>query len=772
MIPSNPDFSYTQIQVYKDNSTLTATEGFNAIAYGFGDYESYAYSAGTNLAANNYLQVSNSVTRFDSPNACIEQESDFKIVLPFRAQDDRVIWQLDNNSAVEVTAPPRIFSATNGDLLFEYLYDANKTFPSIEEHSMSVTTTMPNTGSCIGRPIEYSFIFNSYPIPIASFDSLDQQCFDADIEFTDKSRSNIPDLEINRWQWDFGDGKTSTEQSPKHVYATSGEFIISLSAGIEAGCMSDPVFRRITIRPGINADFRINPVECITSQVVVLDLSTVENNLAAINSWSWDFGDNSPKVTTQIAKHTYAVPGTYSITLTVGTDNGCFSKPRIIQVVVKGLPKVDFTMPKVCINDVTARFVNNSTDADGNKLGLTFLWDFGDAGSPLNSSTDKDATHKYSEPGNYRVKLIVVTAEGCINESVKNFTVNGSDITARFDVANVNNLCSNNKVTITNNSFVDKGNLTKIVWIMDETKPDESVTDEDPVLGKTFDFSYPPATSNASRTYTIVARAYSGISCSQEFRQTITIYPSPNIVFGPIPPICVNSGVVRIDQGKEILGVPGRFKYSGPGITEEGIFDPLVAGPGTHILSYNYKTDSGCDEVKTQTITVFPIPVVTFTKDVFFYAGEQKRLDLTANGEGLTFKWQPSVNLDADNVQNPVVTAKGEMVYTVNISSSKGCTITEKIYVHVIPEIEMSNAFSPNGDGKNDTWVLKNIENYLSATVEIFNRYGQRVFFSKAFYKPFDGNYKDQPLPVGTYYYIINPNNGRKILTGPLTIIR
>jgi gliding motility-associated-like protein len=67
---------------------------------------------------------------------------------------------------------------------------------------------------------------------------------------------------------------------------------------------------------------------------------------------------------------------------------------------------------------------------------------------------------------------------------------------------------------------------------------------------------------------------------------------------------------------------------------------------------------------------------------------------------------------------------------------------------------------------------LKNIEIYLNSTVEIFNRYGQRVYYSKGFYKPFDGNYKDQALPVGTYYYLINPNNGRKILTGSLTLIR
>jgi gliding motility-associated-like protein len=266
--------------------------------------------------------------------------------------------------------------------------------------------------------------------------------------------------------------------------------------------------------------------------------------------------------------------------------------------------------------------------------------------------------------------------------------------------------------------------------------------------------------------------AYSGIDCVQEDLQTITIYPSPKLVFDPIPSMCINSGSVLINQAKETLGVPGRWTYSGPGISADGTFDPEAAGVGTHTISYTFDAENRCSEVKTQTITVYPIPLATYTRDVFIYAGEKKQLDLSATGADLTYKWEPAVNLDKDNVQNPVVTADKERIYTVTIRSSQGCVITQKIYVHVIPEVDRHNAFSPNGDGINDTWTLKNIEIYLNSTVEIFNRYGQRVYYSKGFYKPFDGNYKDQALPVGTYYYIINPNNGRKILTGSLTLIR
>lgn len=770
-MPSNPELSYAQVRVIDTSSTLTANEGFNAIAYGFGAYESYAYSAGTNLAANNYLLVSNSVTGYDSPNACIDQESDFKIVFPFPAQNNRITWQLDNESTVEVTDPPRIFNAPNGDLLYEYVYDLNKIFPDVSSHTMAVTATMPNANNCIGRLIEYSFEFNSYPIPIAAATVPAEACFDEEVMFIDNSVSNIPDKPVSKWFWDFEDGTTSTEQNPKHVFQTSGKFTVKFSAGLEDGCLSDVIPLEITIKPKITADFKVKPVECISSEVVVTDLSVVEDNKATINSWSWDFGDGSPPVPTKIARHTYARPGTYRISLVAGTADGCVSKPKTDSVTIKGLPLASFSMPEVCSEDIV-QFTNFSTDADGNKAGLTYFWDFGDVpGSPENSSTEVDASHRYALPGDYTVTLTVVTADGCSTTGSQTFTVNGSDITAEFQVFDESKLCSSKAVSVKNLSKVD-GKITKLVWFMDKDKPNEFITDEEPEFGEIYEFKYPEPTSPDPVEFTIRMYAYSGIDCVQEDLQTITIYPSPKLVFDPIPSMCINSGSVLINQAKETLGVLGRGTYSGPGISADGTFDPETAGVGIHTISYTFDAENRCSEVKTQTITVYPIPLATYTRDVFIYAGEKKQLDLSATGADLTYKWEPAVNLDKDNVQNPVVTADKERIYTVTIKSSQGCVITEKVYVHVIPEVDRHNAFSPNGDGINDTWTLKNIEIYLNSTVEIFNRYGQRVYYSKGFYKPFDGNYKDQALPVGTYYYIINPNNGRKILTGSLTLIR
>jgi gliding motility-associated-like protein len=72
----------------------------------------------------------------------------------------------------------------------------------------------------------------------------------------------------------------------------------------------------------------------------------------------------------------------------------------------------------------------------------------------------------------------------------------------------------------------------------------------------------------------------------------------------------------------------------------------------------------------------------------------------------------------------------------------------------------------------NDYWQINNIANYPQALVQIFTRYGQKIFESKSYSLPFDGTYKGQKLPPGVYYYIINLNTNCSLLSGSLTIIR
>src|SRR5690606_30661936 len=103
--------------------------------------------------------------------------------------------------------------------------------------------------------------------------------------------------------------------------------------------------------------------------------------------------------------------------------------------------------------------------------------------------------------------------------------------------------------------------------------------------------------------------------------------------------------------------------------------------------------------------------------------------------------------------------------YTLVVTTLSGCEISKDLTVNVHIDPNIPNAFSPNGDGINDTWSIKYLETFVKADIRIFNRYGQEVFYSKQYTDAWDGKYKGQEMPLGVYYYIIEPNNGRNKYT-------
>lgn len=90
----------------------------------------------------------------------------------------------------------------------------------------------------------------------------------------------------------------------------------------------------------------------------------------------------------------------------------------------------------------------------------------------------------------------------------------------------------------------------------------------------------------------------------------------------------------------------------------------------------------------------------------------------------------------------------------------------------VTQDIIIPNAFTPNGDGINDTWAIKSLENYPNCMVAVYNRWGEKLYSSVGYPIPWDGTYKGIYLPVGTYYYIINFKNGVKAISGWVAIVK
>jgi gliding motility-associated-like protein len=116
-------------------------------------------------------------------------------------------------------------------------------------------------------------------------------------------------------------------------------------------------------------------------------------------------------------------------------------------------------------------------------------------------------------------------------------------------------------------------------------------------------------------------------------------------------------------------------------------------------------------------------------------------------------------------------TPTNDITYRLLVTGIGGCSISDTLFVKVLKNPVIPNAFSPNGDGINDVWKIDYLDAYQGATVDIFNRYGQKVYSSIGYPNPWNGKYNGKTLPMGTYYYVINPKNGRQIYSGSVTII-
>ncbi|RYE18801.1 MAG: T9SS type B sorting domain-containing protein [Sphingobacteriaceae bacterium] len=114
--------------------------------------------------------------------------------------------------------------------------------------------------------------------------------------------------------------------------------------------------------------------------------------------------------------------------------------------------------------------------------------------------------------------------------------------------------------------------------------------------------------------------------------------------------------------------------------------------------------------------------------------------------------------------------------YTITAYNADGISsydVTISVVKPYVPTITyIPNTFTPNGDGINDEWNIGGVSNLPDCTVSIFSRYGIRVFYSVGYGKPWTGNYNGQNLPIGPYYYIIDPKNKSGILSGCISIIR
>ncbi len=256
-----------------------------------------------------------------------------------------------------------------------------------------------------------------------------------------------------------------------------------------------------------------------------------------------------------------------------------------------------------------------------------------------------------------------------------------------------------------------------------------------------------------------------------------SIHPQPLVNFGVSKKeICLEDAVFLTDSTNSLDGVTKQWNwYLGDSKlrnTKNVLY--IYTAAQTYNVSLYTVNSFGCkSETLVKAITVHPYPTVNAGPDRKVLEGGSLTIDASATGTGLQYVWTPPQYLNNTTVIKPkCVEPKFDILYTLSVTGTGGCTVTDDMFVDVLKIPRIPNTFSPNGDRINDFWEIQYLDEYSSNHLQVFTRAGQMVFESRGLYKAWNGTYKGKPLPMDTYYYIIEPGSGRDPVSGYVTIVR
>ena len=777
-----PGYSYMQLDVTQMNTggtqsfNLSASDGFNAIAYGFGNVESYSYSAGTNLASSQTISAINTSTGLAIDSGCVSDNFFFKLELPFKPP--LIDWKMDLNEAdIIQNNPTPTLDTVNGVVSYVYTLPKTPAYSNIGSHTYKILASYPTTSlGCSTGQQEIDGTFFVVPLPVTSFTATPQVCNNKIYDFKDKSTEQYNT--ITQWLWNFGDGQTSTTQNPEHTYPANGTYKVKLTVKTSTGCQSSDS-TNITIVQRFFMGVKVTSPDCSNRKITLKDISTTVNFTTATRKWYFGNGDSSIVKNIDTVVYNYTKPGTYTIKLVLIGTNGCASDTLSQQIVVSPSPIAAFNVPGVCIADVAADFTDQSKISDGSNVPISYQWNFGNTAdfSGANTSTLQNPSYKYTQAGYYLVTLVVSTPAGCTDTLRRQIYVNSGPPHAGFTIAGQGPYCSGQPVVINYTGTINPGVVTKVEYYFDlKGHPTTKVVIDSPKVNSTYTYTYPAfyLPTQDVTVYNIKQVAYSGTLCKDSITLPITILPVPKVTFGTLSSVCLLANPFQLTQGAETTTIAGTGTYSGDGITGGNTFNPFIAGIGTHKILYTFTSTAGCTDTASQSITVLANPILTTQNVVYVLQGNSVHLKPTATAAGsgaLSYSWMPTTALNNSTILDPTASPTDNITYTLTVTNTN-CSTSDTVHVIVLKPPVIPNTFTPNGDNINDVWSITHLSDYPDAVVEVFNRYGQRVFYSSGYGKPWDGKYNGQPVPVGTYYYKIDPKNGQKIYAGSVTVIR
>lgn len=327
-------------------------------------------------------------------------------------------------------------------------------------------------------------------------------------------------------------------------------------------------------------------------------------------------------------------------------------------------------------------------------------------------------------------------------------TVNVYAIPAITGVSATQTICAGNSIILA------AGGGTSYKW----SGPNLAATSQNPVVIKN-------ATGANAGKYTVIA--YNQYDCSSS--------ASTNVTVNPLPVAAVAGGTTICSGDKTRISASGGVVYSwspGKTLSDSTIANPVASPLDTTVYKVTISNQYGCSVTDSVKINVERKAIADAGTDKVIFEGQSVQLNGSEQYGG-TYYWTPDSALSDPNSLTPIASPKNDITYTLHVKSTNNCgDDSSSVFIRVYKKITIPNTFSPNGDGVNDKWDIDALITYPDCLLQVFDRYGQQVYKSIGYSKPWDGKLNGKVLPTGTYYYVLDLKNNTPKISGWLFIAR
>ncbi|MFI5220708.1 MAG: PKD domain-containing protein [Bacteroidia bacterium] len=439
-----------------------------------------------------------------------------------------------------------------------------------------ITSTNNN---CVDS-LQKTFVVNVQPK--AGFtENNTSQCLSGNV-FSLNDTSFISSGTYNR-NWSFSDGDTSTLSSVNKSFSSSGIFNAKLVATSPFGC-SDSTTKVFTVYPQTKVGFIItNPNQCLLNNLFsITDTSSISSGSF---SRSWNLGD-ATTATSVFVNKSYAAAGSYVISLTTTSNNGCMdSAQKIATLAIQ--PKAGFTQNNLseCFNGNSFSLSDTSSLSSGS---YTRLWKFGNG----DTSSAVNPVESFSSAGTYAVKLVSSSSIGCSDSVSKTLNVFPPTVVG-FSVNNPTQCYNGNNFLFIDTSFLATGSFTRS-WTFGDGSASASY-----LIGKSY---------TTPGVYPVILKTITNYGCADSITKNIVVNAQPKAGFtqNNFTQCFAGNNFILTDTSTSPTGAYIRNWYFSDSQTDTASAISKSFAAGTISAKLLVNSPNGCSDSVIKNFIVYP----------------------------------------------------------------------------------------------------------------------------------------------------------------------